>query len=327
VVTGQDQGVRGRYDYLPFGEEVYAGRSGYGGEDIRQRFTGKERDEESGLDYFEARYYTNTQGRFTSVDPLMASGSAGSPQSWNRYAYAINNPLRFTDPTGMSPGDFYNQDGKRLGTDGISDGKAYVVTDDAQAKQIQQADKAGGTTQVSTVSSAVELPDLDVRQAIGNAVDRSNSPTADDTKGGFHEEGLMWGTDSNGKERIINSAPGAYANPQVDSKAEIEVNKPANPAEAGVLTSAPNTAHIHPKGEVEVSEGPKSEPGTICLGCATKVTTYNFDQPPSTKDVANALPGTNNVVVGAREKKVYIYDNSGVRATFPLKQFLSIGKK
>jgi YD repeat-containing protein len=39
VVTGQDQGVRGRYDYLPFGEEAYAGRVGYGGEDIRQRFT------------------------------------------------------------------------------------------------------------------------------------------------------------------------------------------------------------------------------------------------------------------------------------------------
>jgi len=41
------------------------------------------------------------QGRFTSVDPLMASAKVSNPQTWNRYSYALNNPLRFTDPTGM----------------------------------------------------------------------------------------------------------------------------------------------------------------------------------------------------------------------------------
>src|ERR1043165_3189739 len=74
VVTGQGGEVRGRYDYLPFGEEVYIGRQGYGGEDIRQRFTSKERDEETGLDYFGARYFSNIQARFTSPDPLFSSG-------------------------------------------------------------------------------------------------------------------------------------------------------------------------------------------------------------------------------------------------------------
>jgi RHS repeat-associated protein len=97
----------GRHDYLPFGEELSAGvgiRSaalGYGADSARQKFTGKERDGETGLDFFLARYYSSVQGRFTSVDPLMASASVNEPQSWNRYVYVKNNPCKFIDPTGM----------------------------------------------------------------------------------------------------------------------------------------------------------------------------------------------------------------------------------
>ncbi|MCX6620774.1 MAG: hypothetical protein NTY38_06785 [Acidobacteria bacterium] len=54
-----------------------------------------------GLDYFGARYFSSAQGRFTTPDPLMASARVSNPQSWNRYSYSFNNPLRFTDPTGM----------------------------------------------------------------------------------------------------------------------------------------------------------------------------------------------------------------------------------
>jgi RHS repeat-associated protein len=63
------------------------------------RFTGKERDAESGNDYFEARYFGSSMGRFLSPDPL--GGNLVDPQSLNRYTYVLNNPLRFTDPTGM----------------------------------------------------------------------------------------------------------------------------------------------------------------------------------------------------------------------------------
>jgi RHS repeat-associated protein len=68
---------------------------------VCKQFTQKERDEESGLDYFEARYYSSIQGRFTSVDPLMASGNAIDPQTWNRYVYVSNNPLRYVDDNGL----------------------------------------------------------------------------------------------------------------------------------------------------------------------------------------------------------------------------------
>ena len=66
----------------------------------RSRSTGKERDAETGLDFFEARYLSSAQGRFTSPDPV--TGSAHDPQSWNMYAYGRNNPLLYTDPDGQT---------------------------------------------------------------------------------------------------------------------------------------------------------------------------------------------------------------------------------
>lgn len=102
VVTDQNKKVVSRHDYAPFGEEMLSGRTNdYKQDSVRQQFTGQERDRESGVDFFDARYFSSTQGRFMSIDPLAASGRPGSPQTWNRYAYVSNNPLKFVDPTGM----------------------------------------------------------------------------------------------------------------------------------------------------------------------------------------------------------------------------------
>jgi RHS repeat-associated protein len=65
-------------------------------------FTGKERDAESGNDYLGARYYASSMGRFMSPDPLyLELHRLVDPQQLNLYAYGRNNPLEFTDPTGM----------------------------------------------------------------------------------------------------------------------------------------------------------------------------------------------------------------------------------
>jgi RHS repeat-associated protein len=94
-----------RHDYLPFGEELSTGQGmrtttlGYGAADgVRQKFTSQERDNETRLDYMQARYFASMQGRFTSADTV--GGSIGNPQSLNRYAYVGNNPMNFSDPTG-----------------------------------------------------------------------------------------------------------------------------------------------------------------------------------------------------------------------------------
>jgi RHS repeat-associated protein len=108
-----------RHDYLPFGEELFAGvndrlaAEGYGcdpsnptcaPDNVRQQFTTKERDNETALDYFGARYYSSAQGRFSSPDPLLSSGRSTQPQSWNRYSYVLNRPLMLVDPTGLDWG-------------------------------------------------------------------------------------------------------------------------------------------------------------------------------------------------------------------------------
>jgi RHS repeat-associated protein len=66
-----------------------------------RKFTGKERDAETGLDYFDARYYGSRLGRFATADPVTnAKAAFVNPQRWNRYAYVRNNPLRYVDRDG-----------------------------------------------------------------------------------------------------------------------------------------------------------------------------------------------------------------------------------
>jgi RHS repeat-associated protein len=126
VVTDAAGTVTARRDYVAFGGDLTFGagdpRSGVEGDGdgsgVRQKFTGKERDGETGWDYFLARYYSPAQGRFTSpdefpggiVDPFTGQhvGQPGplpyaditDPQTLNKYAYVRNNPLRYTDPDG-----------------------------------------------------------------------------------------------------------------------------------------------------------------------------------------------------------------------------------
>jgi RHS repeat-associated protein len=118
LVTDSTGTVIARHDYAPFGEEITSviggrgGVTGYGvDEGLRQKFTGKERDPESGLDYFGARYNSSNLGRFISPDPLTRSAGLRDPQTWNRYAYVTNNPLKFNDPTGEARNPITNREG------------------------------------------------------------------------------------------------------------------------------------------------------------------------------------------------------------------------
>jgi RHS repeat-associated protein len=123
--TGNLANVK-RHDYLPFGEELFGGTNanpgtggrkpsqGYGcdpsdqncvTDKVTQKFTLKERDVETGLDFFGARYYGSIQGRFTGVDS--AGPDLATPQTLNRYQYCLNNPLAKVDRNGRYEEDVH----------------------------------------------------------------------------------------------------------------------------------------------------------------------------------------------------------------------------
>jgi len=77
--------------YTPFGE------ARYGDAPTDRRFTGQ-REEDFGWYDYGARFYSPSLGRFIQADTMVPSPA--NPQSLNRYAYVLNNPLRYTDPTG-----------------------------------------------------------------------------------------------------------------------------------------------------------------------------------------------------------------------------------
>src|SRR5262249_57792884 len=98
VITDSAGTIKAESDYYPWGGELQFVNS----DSNHYKFTGKERDSETGLDYFGARYYGNGLGRFITSDKPFADQHRENPQSWNLYAYTLNNPLKFVDDTGQS---------------------------------------------------------------------------------------------------------------------------------------------------------------------------------------------------------------------------------
>jgi RHS repeat-associated protein len=165
------------------------------------KFTGKERDSETGLDNFGARYYGSNMGRFLSPDeftggPIEVGGSRGepgplpyaditNPQSLNKYAYTYNNPLRYIDPDGHEAvlgGNSQDQEEakKRLiqnaskkgeaalfKTVTDKNGKTNLVLDKGAAAKFQGTHSKGLNMLVQTINSkntvTVQMDNMDSR--------------------------------------------------------------------------------------------------------------------------------------------------------------------
>ncbi len=116
VVVGGDSAVISEGAFLPFGRqrELRFAEPGYG-QGRTYSFGQKEADRESGLHYFEARYLAGVLGRFVSADPLIETVPLrilAEPQKLNAFSFALNNPIRFSDPTGEeSTGEFIERKG------------------------------------------------------------------------------------------------------------------------------------------------------------------------------------------------------------------------
>jgi RHS repeat-associated protein len=150
----QDAEVITYEEYHPYGTSAYrAANSVIEASPKRYRYTGKERDEETGLYYHEARYYACWLARWTAADPI---GLDGGP---NRFTYANNNPLTFTDPTGTTPSDGatqYINDGTKTGFGQ----KQYTKIEDAVlaaadvAVAAAEADHAAYKKEIATIQAA-----------------------------------------------------------------------------------------------------------------------------------------------------------------------------
>ncbi len=173
-----------RHDYLPFGEEVFTGTGGrtptqgYSSDSVRQKFTSKERDSETGLDYFLARYYSSVQGRFTSPDEfaggpdeLFDFAAAASenptfyaeldnPQSLNKYQYTYNNPVNMVDADGHCPPCF----GPSIS--GIGESLELISNPDAALDKLQLKISAVGMAPAA--GEAADLVNAGISAARGN---------------------------------------------------------------------------------------------------------------------------------------------------------------
>lgn len=259
---------------------------------------GKERDAETGLDYFGARYMSSAQGRFASPDwsarPVpVPYAQLDNPQSLNLYAYVRNNPLRSADVDGHT--DYYTQNGERVGSDGYDNGAVAVVY---RNNLVLHDD---GSVNAAATKTEVYVP-RQVGEALNEIVDRSNRPTEGgqrpDQTGGMHEEGFTARPDGRGGFNISYAAPGP-AFQRGDTQAHVTQNMPQD---------ATFVAHTHPRGDQQVQ----------------------FNELPSGRanrndfDLGNARmtpAGVTLMVAGAETRRVAFYDHLGTTALIPLAAF------
>jgi hypothetical protein len=126
----------------------------------------------------------------------------------------------------------------------------------------------------------------------------SNSPTADDKKGGYHEEGGIWGTTTSGNVVVVPAKSGPYSGPN-DKTPHIDPGNSANPSLKDNLQSVDGTWHVHPSGGSDKT----------------------FVQPPSAVDKQNAVAPI-NIVVGAGNNRVYFYNSTGVVREMSVRDFM-----
>jgi RHS repeat-associated protein len=133
-----------RIEYTPFGKERYTLNATVA---VDPRYTDQPFDLETGLYYYGARYYDPKLGRFIQPDNLVPTPF--SSQGYNRYAYVLNNPLKYADPSGNSPENEANDDSEDVddaaSDDSVTEGEGTGIdaNNNATAQNAMEGDVQG----------------------------------------------------------------------------------------------------------------------------------------------------------------------------------------
>jgi len=177
---GADGSVLWQGWFTPFGQEIINGGEQIiqgqvtpDGSNNRYKFTGKERDAESGLDYFGARYYASNMGRWMSPDwsakeDPVPYAKLDDPQTLNLYGYVRNNPLSMADPDGHCPP---GQDCGKVTVTATTSGNAPLTTSNGGRTATVE-----GTVQYKFTYDGKPLTNTQIHEDISNKSSRDGVP-------------------------------------------------------------------------------------------------------------------------------------------------------
>ena len=290
--------------YLPYGEP-YINQRPFGYSE-RFTFTGKEKDEETGYGYFGARYMDHElMTMWLSVDPMSDKYPSISP-----YAYCAWNPVKLVDPDGREFGNYYSESGALLGTDGINDGKVYIVPFKEGQKKVKN-----GEYDVEKY----ELPTIQVREQMCDYLESS------DNENNLREYGgAIWEYEDDSQNQELRCAsPGPIWSG--GSYGSIDVMEYGND-EYNASGKKPLTYfHSHFSGKIN-GIGLKQWPSDAFDGDP-----HDFKR-GDIQNVLNEQGGRMggarlpyNIMVAMRDKKVFLYTQHGVKCIMDINVFKTVG--
>ena len=292
VVIASDGTVKETNHYYPFGGLFASTASAQ-----PYKYNGKEFDTKKGLNWYDygARMYDPSLGRFTTIDPM-----AEKYYSVGSYGYCLNNPVRFTDPTGCLVSPVYNLEGELIGTDDQGLRGKPIIMNEEKFKQGMSHEEA-----MSYSLGYEGLVDDEARSRFVTSY--SNLPNRPDFDGKLTlSEANQWYREGNGQPLYVDAA-------KIDlSPLTIEYLQNRNGQPYNFLYSAlfnTQTALIY--GSIKVTL--LNNDGTVTLGTNNYIDTYDFDHHANGDIFRNFATKIGKVVAGEGMRyKIYGYGTGHV---------------